>query len=58
MRPGISGYAQVEVGYVDGLEGLHNKVAADLYYLRHVSLRLDLWIGWRTLAVVLGRKGA
>ncbi|TNC46865.1 sugar transferase [Rubellimicrobium rubrum] len=58
VRPGISGLAQVEVGYVDGLDGLHAKVAADLHYVRHASLRLDLWIACRTLRVVLGAKGA
>jgi len=57
VKPGISGLAQTEVGYVDGPEGVQAKVAADLHYVRHASLRLDLWITWRTLAVVLGRKG-
>jgi lipopolysaccharide/colanic/teichoic acid biosynthesis glycosyltransferase len=58
LRPGISGLAQIEVGYVEGREGIRRKVAADLYYLRHASLRFDLWIAWQTLRVVLGRKGA
>lgn len=57
ILPGISGYAQTEVGYVDGLDGVRRKVAADLYYLAHASLRLDLWITWRTLCVVVGRRG-
>jgi lipopolysaccharide/colanic/teichoic acid biosynthesis glycosyltransferase len=58
VKPGISGYAQTEVGYVDGLEGVRAKVAADLHYLRHAGFRLDLWIVWRTLAVVFARQGA
>ncbi|TNC71550.1 sugar transferase [Rubellimicrobium roseum] len=58
VRPGISGYAQTEVGYVDGLEGLRAKVAADLHYARHASFGFDMWIAWRTLCVVLGRKGS
>ncbi len=56
--PGISGYAQTEVGYVDGIEDLHRKIAADLYYIANASLRFDLWITWRTLCVVLGCKGS
>jgi lipopolysaccharide/colanic/teichoic acid biosynthesis glycosyltransferase len=56
--PGISGYAQTEVGYVDGVDGLHRKVAADLYYLANASFGFDLWITWRTLCVVLGCKGS
>lgn len=58
VLPGISGYAQTEVGYVDGLAGLKRKVAADLLYIRRASTRFDLWITWRTLATVLGRQGA
>ena len=57
LRPGISGYAQTEVGYVETRADLARKVAADLYYARHMSLRLDLWIVWRTLCVVLRREG-
>jgi len=57
VLPGISGYAQTEVGYVDGPEGVRAKVEADLYYLRNASFRLDLWIFGRTLCVVLGRHG-
>lgn len=58
VLPGISGYAQIEVGYVDGLDGLRDKVAADLVYVRNASFRFDLWFTWRTLSVVLGRHGA
>lgn len=56
--PGISGYAQTEVGYVDGPDGIRDKVDADLYYLRHATLQFDLWITWRTLCVVFGCKGS
>ena len=57
IMPGISGYAQTEVGYVDGEEGVQRKVAADLYYIMHASFRFDLWIAWRTLCVIVARKG-
>lgn len=57
VRPGISGLAQTEVGYVDGLDGVRRKVAADIYYIRNASIRLELWILWRTLQIVLQRKG-
>ncbi|MCK0096529.1 sugar transferase [Yoonia sp. F2084L] len=58
MLPGISGYAQTEVGYVEGLDGIEEKVAADLYYLRHTTFWFDLWITWRTFCVVLGCRGS
>ncbi len=58
VMPGISGFAQTEVGYVDGLEGVHRKVAADRHYIANATFRFDLWIAWRTLVVVLTRQGA
>jgi lipopolysaccharide/colanic/teichoic acid biosynthesis glycosyltransferase len=58
VRPGVSGLAQTEVGYVDGMDGIRRKVAADLHYIAHASFRLDMWIAWRTIVVVLRRKGA
>ncbi len=57
VLPGISGLAQTEIGYVDGLDGIHHKVRADLDYIANADLRVDLWITWRTLCVVVGRKG-
>jgi len=57
IMPGISGFAQTEVGYVDGKDGIQRKVAADLYYIAHAGFWLDLWITWRTICVILGRKG-
>lgn len=57
MKPGISGLAQTELGYIEGLAATERKAAVDLYYIRNASLRLDLWVFWRTLCVVLGRGG-
>ena len=58
VRPGISGYAQTEVGYADNMDAVTAKVAADLFYIRNRRLRLEAWIFWRTLQTVFGRKGA
>ena len=58
VRPGISGLAQTELGYIEGINATRRKVEVDLYYIRNTTLRLELWIFWRTLAVVLGRAGA
>ena len=57
MKPGISGLAQTELGYIEGLAATERKAAVDLYYIRNASLRLDLWVFWRTLCVVAGRGG-
>jgi lipopolysaccharide/colanic/teichoic acid biosynthesis glycosyltransferase len=58
VRPGISGLAQTEVGYVEGLEATRNKVKADLYYITHTGFALEAWVFWRTLMTVFGRAGA
>lgn len=58
VRPGISGYAQTEVGYADNVDAVAAKVAADLYYIRNRRLRLEAWVFWRTLVTVFGHKGA
>lgn len=58
VRPGISGLAQTEVGYAEGIEATRLKVRADLYYINNASLRLEFWIVWRTLRVIAKRGGA
>lgn len=58
VKPGITGLAQTEVGYVDGRDGLERKVSADLAYIENRSIRLDLWISWRTVVTVFGGKGS
>lgn len=58
VRPGISGLAQTQIGYVAGSDATTRKVQADLYYVAHADLRMEVWIIWRTLAVIFGREGA
>lgn len=58
VLPGITGLAQTQIGYVDGLEGIQRKVAADAHYMRHACFGFDLWITWRTICVVIGCRGA
>jgi lipopolysaccharide/colanic/teichoic acid biosynthesis glycosyltransferase len=57
LRPGITGFAQVTHGYVDGLEGVRAKVDADLTYIESASIRLDFWICWQTVLTVLRGGG-
>jgi lipopolysaccharide/colanic/teichoic acid biosynthesis glycosyltransferase len=57
MRPGISGYAQVRHGYIEGIEGVRSKVTADLQYIAKASFWVDLKITWATIKVVVGRQG-
>ncbi|MEM7723181.1 MAG: sugar transferase [Pseudomonadota bacterium] len=57
IRPGISGLAQIRNGYAEGLDATCRKVEADLAYLRHAGLGLELWIFWRTVITVLLGRG-
>lgn len=58
VRPGISGLAQTELGYSEGTNATRRKVQADLYYIMHRDIGLELWIFWRTLSVVARRAGS
>jgi lipopolysaccharide/colanic/teichoic acid biosynthesis glycosyltransferase len=58
VRPGISGFAQTEVGYAEGIEATRVKVEADLQYIKNRTLAFEAWIVWRTLQIVIKRGGA
>lgn len=58
LVPGLTGWAQVSQGYAATREEEVVKLAFDLYYLKHVSLDLDIIIAFRTLRTVLLRTGA
>jgi len=58
VRPGITGWAQVKQGYAASAEESLVKLEHDLYYIKHRSLSLEFRILWKTVAVVLGRRGA
>ena len=57
-KPGITGLAQVELGYTDTDEGLHDKLRHDLDYIGRLSPVTDLKILLRTVFVVLTGRGA
>ena len=57
VRPGISGLAQIRLGYAQGIEGTRRKTTADLTYIRNASLALDIWIFWRTMVTVWQMRG-
>lgn len=58
VRPGLSGWAQVQQGYVSNEEETVTKLSYDLYYVKHCSLALDLLIGAKTIQTVLTGFGA
>jgi lipopolysaccharide/colanic/teichoic acid biosynthesis glycosyltransferase len=58
VRPGVTGWAQINQGYAHETDEMRSKLEYDLYYLKHCSLWLDLAIVLRTFAVVAGGTGA
>jgi lipopolysaccharide/colanic/teichoic acid biosynthesis glycosyltransferase len=56
VRPGITGWAQVRYQYANDLEEEVEKMRHDLYYIKHMSLWLDLRILVETVKTVLGGR--
>ena len=57
VKPGITGWAQVNYPYGANVEDAEQKLKYDLYYIRHYSLRLDAMIVLKTLHIMLWGKG-
>jgi sugar transferase (PEP-CTERM system associated) len=58
VRPGITGWAQVKFGYGSTIEDSERKLQFDLYYVKNMSLLLDLVIVLETFKVMLLGRGA
>jgi lipopolysaccharide/colanic/teichoic acid biosynthesis glycosyltransferase len=58
VKPGISGWAQVNLGYVSGVEGINRKLQYDFYYIKYFSPWLDLLILLRTIKTMLTGFGS
>jgi exopolysaccharide biosynthesis polyprenyl glycosylphosphotransferase len=58
IRPGLTGWAQVKYQYGASLEETKQKLQYDLYYIKHMSVALDLWIMFETIKTVILRRGA
>jgi exopolysaccharide biosynthesis polyprenyl glycosylphosphotransferase len=58
VKPGITGWAQVNYPYGASVEDAREKLAYDLYYVKNRSLLLDVLILFATVRVILFREGA
>jgi exopolysaccharide biosynthesis polyprenyl glycosylphosphotransferase len=58
VKPGITGWSQVNYPYGASVEDARAKLAYDLYYIQNHSFHLDLLILVSTVRVVLSQKGA
>ncbi len=58
VRPGVSGWAQVRFQYAGTAKEAHEKLQYDLYYVKNLSVGLDLKIFLETVRVMLQGDGA
>jgi exopolysaccharide biosynthesis polyprenyl glycosylphosphotransferase len=56
-KPGLTGWAQINYGYVATVRDTEVKIEYDLYYIKHRSLVMDINIILRTISTVLSRSG-
>lgn len=57
IKPGLTGWAQVNYGYGASVDDAKMKLKYDLYYIKNYSFYLDMIIVLRTILIVLFRKG-
>ena len=57
VKPGITGWAQINYGYAGNVDETAVKLEYDLYYIEHRNFLMDFSIIMRTVGTVLGFKG-
>lgn len=57
IKPGLSGWAQINYPYGSSVQDAVQKLQYDLYYIKHRSLILDLEISLKTISISLRRAG-
>lgn len=57
IRPGITGWAQVNYPYGANIEDTKQKLMYDLYYIKYWNIWLEIKVAWKTILVVIGKKG-
>jgi exopolysaccharide biosynthesis polyprenyl glycosylphosphotransferase len=57
VKPGLTGWAQVQYRYGASVEDAIEKLKFDLYYIKNMSWKLDIWIAIKTLKVVFFAQG-
>ena len=58
VRPGISGWAQVNYNYGASIKDAKMKFSYDIFYIKNISFLLDLLILLKTIKVVFTGQGA
>ena len=57
LKPGISGWAQVNYPYGSSIRDTTNKLSYDIYYINHISFLLDILILFKTIKTVFSARG-
>jgi lipopolysaccharide/colanic/teichoic acid biosynthesis glycosyltransferase len=58
VKPGITGWAQVNYPYGDSIEDAKEKLNYDLFYIKNMSIFMDLMVIMRTVKTVIFGEGA
>ena len=58
IRPGITGWAQIRYKYGSSVEDAREKFRYDLFYIKNMSLGLDVLVFFQTIKVILLSRGA
>jgi len=58
VKPGLTGWAQIMFHYSGTIEESKKKLQYDLFYIKNMSVKLDLYILFRTVKIVLLGRGA
>jgi len=58
VKPGLTGWAQINYKYGETIEDARVKLEYDLYYIKHLSPALDAYIIFHTLKIMLLSRGA
>ncbi len=58
VKPGLTGWAQVRYSYGASIEDTMEKLQYDLFYIKNLSVALDLYIMWQTVKIVILRRGS
>lgn len=57
VKPGLTGWAQVNYDYGSSLEDAYKKLQYDLFYIKNKSLILDIDTAFKTIQIIINRKG-